>query len=66
MRDSDFYHEDFFAKNDTMLPCPGFAPGLGLGALTAGFFLAGGSSGSSSENDSQVGSSTVTSSVGMC
>lgn len=42
-----------------ILPCPGLAPALPFGALTAGFFFGGGA-GSSSENDSHEGSSTVT------
>lgn len=50
----------FLPKNDMMFPCPALAPDLPFGALTAGFFLGGGGVGSSSENDSQLGSSTVT------
>lgn len=55
-----FILDHFFAKKDMILPCPGFAPDLPLGAFTAGFFLGGGGAGSSSENSSQVGSSRVT------
>jgi hypothetical protein len=44
----------FFEKKDLILPCPVFLP-LAAGMLMAGFFLGGGT-GSSSENDSHMGS----------
>lgn len=54
----------FLEKNDMMLPCPDLPAGLALVVelaveLAEGFFLGGGA-GSSSEKDSQPGSSTVT------
>jgi hypothetical protein len=52
------YYYYFFEKNDMMLPCPAFFP-FDPVELRAGFFF-GGAAGSSSEKDSQTGSSTVT------
>lgn len=50
--------DHFLPKKDMMLPCPALPPFPLAATLTAGFFLGG--AGSSSENDSHVGSSRVT------
>jgi hypothetical protein len=55
----------FFPKNDMMFPCPAFAAGFfALDAVVEDCTLdLGGATGSSSEKDSQTGSSFVT---GFC